>query len=204
MAPFLYRLGVRHGGQDESGKQPLAPAGSAMYGKPSAGELIALFAPNSTIEYREEAHSVSSQSNDREPGMRAPFPGAAFTLAGKAGKGARNLWLWKASTTGIAGTGVRIAELSGAARYRAALASIGRGPLSNGGRGMAGGRSTLSKVETAVSFTLAASYVGAVVAANWDHIKGQPAAEAPITCEACGAPVGAESPCTDEGCTAQS
>lgn len=151
---------------------------------------------------------MGSQTKDRDQRFIAPYPGAAFTLAEKAGEGARNVWLWKASTFGVAGTGVRIAELSGAARYRAALASIGKGPLNNGGRGMAGGSSTLAKVETVVSFTLAAVYLGAVVAANWDHIKGQPAAEAPMTCETCGAPVNtstssAESQCTrHEGCAA--
>lgn len=154
---------------------------------------------------------MGTETKGRDQRFIAPFPGAAFTLAEKAGEGARNAWLWKASTFGVAGTGVRIAELSGAARYRAALASIGKGPLSNGGRGMAGGSSTLAKVETVVSFTLAAAYLGAVVAVNWDHIKGQPAAEAPTTCEACGAPVyaastgSAESQCTrHEGCAAQS
>lgn len=76
---------------------------------------------------------------------------------------------------------------------------------------MAGGSAKLAKVETVAGYALAAVYLGAVITANWENFKGQPAAEVPPTCGACGAPVQAASTgsskslCTrTEGCSAQS
>lgn len=153
---------------------------------------------------REEAQTLSSENNDRGTGVRVPFPGAAFTLAGKAGVGVRNAWLWKSAMFGVAGTGRRIAELTGAARNRAALANVGKGPLINGGGGMARGNATLAKVETVVACTLAAAYVGAVVTANWDQLKFRPTNSVPLRkCEACGAPMEATTPDSPETRCAQ-
>jgi hypothetical protein len=129
-----------------------------------------------------KAGTMSSGSDNRERKFVAPFPGLAFTAAEKAGVGARTALLWKTTKYGIAGTGKRIVELSGSAQTRAALAAIGKGPLNNGGRGMAGGLKKLGRVETTVALTFAGAYIGAVVLANSDVFKAKPAPAA----EGCG------------------
>lgn len=159
-----------------------------MYGEPKA-----VAQHRTSGEWVMRRCKLGGENDERDLRVGLPFPGAAFMLAEQGGKGARNAWLWTASTFGTAGTGKRIAELSGAARYRAALANVGKGPLINGGKGMAGGDARLAKVETAVACTLAAVYLGAVIKINWDHLKSQPAAGATMRthCEACGASMSA-------------
>lgn len=134
---------------------------------------------------------MSSGNDNEERRFVAPFPGLAFTVAEKAGVGARSALLWKTTRYGIAGTGRRIVQLSGAAQTRAALAAIGKGPLDSGGRGMAGGLKTLCRIETTVALTLAGAYIGAVALANSDVFKAKPSPAAD-GCDSCGGPGPAE------------
>lgn len=144
-----------------------------------------------------------SSGNNNEERFIAPFPGLAFTVAEKAGVGARSALLWKTTRYGIAGTGKRIVELSGSAQTRAALAAIGKGPLDNGGRGMAGGLKKLGRVETTVAFAFAGAYIGAVLWVNSDTFKAKlaPAASACETCR--GATPADGAPCPLCGATDQ-
>lgn len=57
---------------------------------------------------------------------------------------APNALMWVATTFGKASTGKAISALSGAAAQKAALAWLGRGALSAGGAGIAGGQALLS------------------------------------------------------------
>lgn len=132
------------------------------------------------------AGARNSEPDNRERRFVAPFPWLAFTAAEKAGVGARTALLWKTTRYGIAGTGRRIVELSGSAQTRAALAAIGKGPLDNGGRGMAGGLKTLGRVENTVALAFAGAYIGAVVLANSDLFKAKPIPAA-AACETCSA-----------------
>lgn len=172
--------------------------------------------PHSTVSHRHPVGPIQDMFNRWDSGMTAdaggseskrerrfvaPFPGLAFTAAEKAGVGARSAMLWKTTRYGIAGTGKRIVELSGSAQTRAALAAIGKGPLVNGGKGMAGGLKKLGRIETAVAFTVAGAYVGAVLLANSELFteKQAPVPEACANCRGTAAD-GGEAPRAEDAC----
>lgn len=114
-----------------------------------------------------------------------PFMDPLLTGAGRLSDATQAGVVFAYKKVGVAGTGVKIAKLAGAAADRAARAALGGGPLKNGGLGIAGGNARLGKVGQAVGV----SVVVAVVAGGMiiDYI----ASRAPVqdalrnTCENC-------------------
>lgn len=93
----------------------------------------------------------------------APHLEPIFSGTSKIGSVAGDAVLSVVKKHGIAGTGRPIANLTGIAADCAARARLGNGPLSTGGRGIAGGNRVLTVVTTAPTVLAAAGVVAIFV-----------------------------------------
>ena len=115
--------------------------------------------PTETLDHWQELHFEGVKSlGYGTAGIAGAVGGAAAATAG----------LYRAAGIfGIASTGVRISELSGTAAHSAKLAWLGRGAISAGGTGMAGGLSRL-----ALAANIVAVPIG-IAAAAWGEWKAE-------------------------------
>lgn len=114
-----------------------------------------------------------------------PLMGPLLNGAGKVSDATQTGVLLAYKKLGVAGTGVKIAKLAGAAADRAARAAVGGGPLASGGRGIAGGNARLGKVGPAVGLSVVVGVVGGGLLI--DYITSRPPVQATptATCENC-------------------
>jgi hypothetical protein len=113
-----------------------------------------------------------------------PFAAPLLGNVEKVGDVPQGAVLWGIKRFATAGTGVRIATLTGIYADRAARAYAGGGPLLMGGKGIAGGNTNLRVVGGVSIAVSAAVLVGAVVNAHRLQSSAEPGAQT-WTCPEC-------------------
>lgn len=112
-----------------------------------------------------------------------PFAGPLLWNVEKAGDAAQGAALWGIKQFATAGTGARIATLTGIYADRAARAYAGGGPLLMGGKGIAGGNANLRVIGGASIAVSAAVIVAASI--NAHRLQSATAAARSWVCVGC-------------------
>ncbi|MDO5867030.1 MULTISPECIES: hypothetical protein [unclassified Paenarthrobacter] len=113
-----------------------------------------------------------------------PFAGPLLWNVEKAGDAAQGAVLWGIKQFATAGTGARIATLTGIYADRASRAYAGGGPLLMGGKGIAGGNANLRVVGGVSIAVSAAVIVAASINAHRLQSSAAPTAQS-WTCVGC-------------------
>lgn len=132
---------------------------------------------------------MSNQPSTKSKSMTRTFlvPLAEPLLKGanKVGDVAQGGVLMAVEKFGVDGSGVRISKHWGIAAENAAKASLGGGPLKDGGHGMAGGDAKLEMIRFGTACVIVVGAVGGVLLVDYLAAKEPDEKTATSTCQNC-------------------